>query len=70
MKRKLNIINENIEQIKNGRKTLEENKINNKNNDFLKYNIKKNNNLKEHNNSINYFNKKKVINQEFNSISN
>ena len=70
MKRKLNIINENIEQIKNGRKTLEENKINNKNNDFLKYNIKKNNNLKEHNNSINYFNKKKVINQEFNSVSN
>ena len=40
MQRKLNKINENIEEIKNERKTMEINKKSNKNNDFLKNNIK------------------------------
>jgi len=65
MQRKLNIINNNIEEIKSGRITYEEKK-----NDFFRNNIKKKNHLKNINNSINFFNKKTEINSEFNSISN
>ena len=71
MQRKLNMINDNIEEIKNGRNILEENKKSCKNNDFLKNNIKKKNHLKtNNNNSINFFNKKNIINYEFSSIPN
>lgn len=70
MQRKLNKINENIEEIKNERKTMEINKKSNKNNDFLKNNIKKKNYLKNNNQSINFFNKQNVINSDFNLISN
>ena len=63
MQRKLNKINENIEEIKNERKTMEINKKSNKNNDFLKNNIKKKNYLKN-NQSINFFNKQNVINSD------
>ena len=70
MQRKLNMINENIEEIKSGRTSLEEAKCN-KIYDFLKNNKKKKNCLKmNNNNSINYFNRKNGINSEFNSISN
>ena len=65
MQRKLNIINNNIEEIKSGRITFEEKKI-----DFFRNNIKKKNHLKNINNSINFFNKRTEINSEFNSISN
>ena len=41
MQRKLNLINENIEQIKKGRKTYEDNKTNNKTDEFLKNNSNK-----------------------------
>jgi len=57
MQRKLNMINDNIEDIKSGRINFEEKKRNNKNDDFMKNNIKKKHHLKMINNSINFFNK-------------
>lgn len=70
MQRKLKLINDNIEDIKSGRITYDEQKRTNKNNDFMKNNIKKKNHLKMiNNNSINFFNKKADI-SDFNSITN
>ena len=69
MQRKLNLINENIEQIKKGRNKHDDNKTTNKIDDYLKNNINKKDYLKI-NNDINLFNKKNVINNELNSISN
>ena len=68
MQRKLNLINENIEQIKKGRKTYEENKVNDKTDDFFQNNIKKKSYLKK-NTGTNFFNKKNAINTELNSMS-
>ena len=70
MQRKLNMINDNIEDIKSGRINFEEKKRNNKNDDFMKNNIKKKHHLKMINNSINFFNKKTEINSDHNSIVN
>ena len=61
MQRKLNLINENIEQIKKGRNKHDDNKTTNKIDDYLKNNINKKDYLKI-NNDINLFNKKNVIN--------
>lgn len=72
MQKKLNLINVNIEEIKNGRKNFEE-KQNIKYNDFLRNSIRRKNGLKNHNNnSINFFNKKcgKDFYQYRNSYSN
>ena len=72
MQKKLNLINDNIEEIKNGRKNFEE-KQNIKYNDFLRNSIRRKNGLKNHNNnSINFFNKKcrKDFYQYRNSYSN
>ena len=68
MQRKLNLINENIEQIKKGRKTYEDNKTNNKTDEFLKNNSNKKSYLKK-NTGTNFFNKKNAINTELNSVS-
>ena len=71
MQRKLKLINDNIEDIKSGRNTYDEKKIMDKNNDYMKNNIKKKNHLKMiNNNSINFFNKKTEIISDFNSITN
>ena len=51
MQRKLKLINDNIEDIKSGRITYDEQKRTNKNNDFMKNNIKKKNHLKMINNN-------------------
>ena len=68
MQRKLNLINENIEQIKKGRNKHDDNKTTNKIDDYLKNNINKKENLKI-NNDINLFNKKNVINNEYNELN-
>ena len=70
MQRKLNMINNNIEEIKSGRIAYEDKK-NKNNNDIFRNNIEKKNYLKNNNNndSINFFNKKTEKNSELNSIS-
>ena len=70
MQRKLNMINDNIEDIKSGKISYEEKKRTNHYKDFLRNNIKKKNHLKMVNNSINFFNKKTEVNSDFNSIIN
>ena len=70
MQRKLNMINDNIEDIKSGKISYEEKKRANHYKDFLRNNIKKKNHLKMVNNSINFFNKKTEVNSDFNSIIN
>ena len=76
MQRKLNIINEDIEEIKNGRKSYDKNhkiKINKSNiflnshkkrKNFFRDNINNNNNV-INNNSINYFYKKNLTKSEY-----
>ena len=63
MQRKLNIINYDIEEIKNGRKPIENKKIKlNKTNAFLKAHKRKNffrDNINSNNNSANYINRQK-----------
>ena len=77
MQRKLNIINEDNEEIKNGRKSYDKNqkiKINktntflnsyNKRKNFFKNNINNNINHNSNNNSINYAHRKNLTNSEY-----
>ena len=67
MQKKLNKINDNIEEIKNERIIMEEYKKSRKNNDFLINSIKKKNQLRMKNN--NFFNKKNGIKSEYNIMS-
>ena len=67
MQKKLNKINDNIEEIKNERIIMEEYKKSRKNNDFLINSIKKKNQLRMKNN--NFFNKKNGIKSEYNYMS-
>ena len=67
MQKKLNKINDNIEEIKNERIIMEEYKKSRKNNDFLINSIKKKNQLRMKNN--NFFNKKNGIKFEYNIMS-
>ena len=67
MQKKLNKINDNIEEIKNERIIMEEYKKSKKNNDFLINSIKKKNQLRMKNN--NFFNKKNGIKSEYNLMS-
>ena len=73
MQRKLNIINYDIEEIKNGRKSNENKKIKlNKTNAFLKANKRKNffrDNINSNNNSANYINRKKDGNSFVNALN-
>ena len=73
MQRKLNIINYDIEEIKNGRKSIENKKIKlNKTNAFLKANKRKNffrDNISNNNNSANFINRQKDGNS-FTSVLN
>ena len=73
MQRKLNIINYDIEEIKNGRKSNENKKIKlNKTNAFLKANKRKNffrDNINNNNNSANYINRQKDGNSFANALN-
>ena len=73
MQRKLNIINYDIEEIKNGRKPNENKKIKlNKTNAFLKSNKRKNffrDNINSNNNSVNYINRHKDGNSFANTLN-
>jgi len=68
MQKKLNKINDNIEEIKNERMVMEEYKKCRNNNDFLINSIKKKNQLRMKNNN-NFFNKKNGLNSESNYMS-
>ena len=67
MQKKLNKINDNIEEIKSERMVMEEYKKCRNNNDFLINSIKKKNQLRMKNN--NFFNKKNGIKSEYNVMS-
>ena len=73
MQRKLNIINYDIEEIKNGRKPNENKKIKlNKTNAFLKASKRKNffrDNITNNNNSVNYINHQKDGNSFVNALN-